>query len=137
MNPAAGVGWALAGFIYAVFAAYAHQLQHDNPDMVFWMPRPVHHLHHKHHMWRHNFGILVDWWDRVFGTYQYVEWQRQKPMREHGLGALFRITWLYRKEETPKEAATSVLPCSQALPGNALSGGSASSSASREAEPRT
>jgi sterol desaturase/sphingolipid hydroxylase (fatty acid hydroxylase superfamily) len=104
----AGIGWALGGFVYAALAAYAHQLQHENPDMVFWMPRPVHHLHHKHHMWRHNFGILVDWWDRVFGTYQYVEWQRGKPMLKHGLGALFRITWLYRKEEQPTEAATSI-----------------------------
>jgi sterol desaturase/sphingolipid hydroxylase (fatty acid hydroxylase superfamily) len=98
------IGWALGGFVCAVLAAYAHQLQHENPDMVFWMPRPVHHLHHKHHMWKKNFGILVDWWDRVFGTYEKVEWQRSKPMREHGLGALFRITWLRRKEEAAEQA---------------------------------
>jgi sterol desaturase/sphingolipid hydroxylase (fatty acid hydroxylase superfamily) len=101
----AGIGWALGGFSYAFLAAYAHQLQHDNADMVFWMPRPVHYLHHKHHMWKHNFGILVDWWDRVFGTYQYVEWKREKPMREHGMRAFFRINWLRRKEEAPQEAA--------------------------------
>jgi sterol desaturase/sphingolipid hydroxylase (fatty acid hydroxylase superfamily) len=94
-----GIGWALGGFLYAAFAAYAHQLQHENPDMVFWMPRPVHYLHHEHHMWHHNFGIAVDWWDRVFGTYQHVEWKRTKPMREHGFRALFRITWTFRKEE--------------------------------------
>ena len=88
-----GIGWAGGGFVYAVLAAYAHQLQHDLPDLVFWMPRPVHHLHHKHHMWKHNFGILVDWWDRVFGTYRHVEWHRDKPMREYGVRGYFRIKW--------------------------------------------
>jgi sterol desaturase/sphingolipid hydroxylase (fatty acid hydroxylase superfamily) len=94
-----GVGWGLGGFVYAFLAAYAHQLQHENPDLVFWMPRPVHYLHHEHHMWKKNFGILVDWWDRVFGTYQRVEWKRAKPLRAYGLGAFFRITWTYRAEE--------------------------------------
>ena len=35
---AAGVGWALGGFMYAALAAYAHQLQHEYPDLVFWSP---------------------------------------------------------------------------------------------------
>jgi len=89
----AGIGWALGGSVYAALAAYAHQLQHENPDLVFWMPRPVHYLHHKHHMWKTNFGILVDWWDRVFGTYKHVEWQRTRPIRCHGLRGFFRISW--------------------------------------------
>lgn len=101
-----GIGWALAGFLYAFLAAYAHQLQHENPDLVFWMPRPVHFLHHKHHMWKKNFGILVDWWDRVFGTYQYVEWKRAKSIREHGLRAFFHITWVKRGEEVSESVTT-------------------------------
>ena len=90
----AGIGWAAGGFLYAALAAYAHQLQHENPDLVFWMPRPVHYLHHKHHMWKTNFGILVDWWDRVFGTYKHVEWKRAKPIRSYGLRGFFRISWV-------------------------------------------
>ncbi len=89
----AGIGWALGGCVYAALAAYSHQLQHEYPDLVFWMPRPVHYLHHKHHMWRKNFGILVDWWDRVFRTYQHVEWTRTRPIRAYGLGCYFRIHW--------------------------------------------
>ena len=100
----AGVGWALGAFVYAALAAYAHQIQHENPDMVFWMPRPVHYLHHKHHMWKSNFGITVDWWDRVFRTYELVEWRREKSIREHGLGAFFRIIWLIRKDDAPPQA---------------------------------
>lgn len=65
-----GVGLCLGALVYGAAAAYAHQVQHDRPDTVFWMPRPVHHLHHEHRMWHHNFGILVDVWDRVFGTYR-------------------------------------------------------------------
>ena len=69
----AGIGWALGAFAYAALASYAHQLQHANAEMVFWMPRPVHRLHHAYDMTGHNFGILVDWWDRLFGTYRPVE----------------------------------------------------------------
>lgn len=99
-----GIGWVAGGTFYAFLAAYAHQLQHENPDLVFWMPRPVHYLHHKHHMWRTNFGIAVDWWDRVFGTYEKVEWQREKSIRAHGFKAFFRITWLWRHDNDPPQA---------------------------------
>ena len=116
----AGIGWALGGLLYAALAAYAHQIQHENPDMVFWMPRPVHYLHHKHHMWKTNFGILVDWWDRVFGTYKYVEWKRTQSIRAHGLRAFFRISWygaaLAQPEapEQPVVVAVSQLPAASA-----------------------
>jgi len=100
----AGIGWALGGFLYAALAAYAHQLQHEYPDLVFWMPRPVHTLHHKHHMWKNNFGILVDWWDRVFGTYQYVEWKRTRPIRSYGLRGFFRISWCGPALQPPASA---------------------------------
>ena len=101
----AGIGWALGGFVYAALAAYAHQLQHEYPDLVFWMPRPVHTLHHKHHMWKNNFGILVDWWDRVFGTYKYVEWKREKSIRAHGFRAFFRISWFKAAIDQAEELA--------------------------------
>lgn len=70
-----GLGWTLGGLGYAIFAAYAHQLQHENPTKCFWMPMPVHYVHHKYNMWHHNFGLAVDWWDHVFGTYKLVEWK--------------------------------------------------------------
>ena len=89
----AGIGLAAGGLFYACFAAYSHQLQHEKPDLVFWLPRPVHHLHHKHHMWRHNFGISVDWWDRVFGTYKRVGWARERRIRAYGLRGYFQIKW--------------------------------------------
>lgn len=65
-----GLGFSVGVTLYWAFAAYAHQLQHERPELVFWMRRPVHHLHHHHHMTRHNFGIGVDVWDRLFGTYR-------------------------------------------------------------------
>jgi sterol desaturase/sphingolipid hydroxylase (fatty acid hydroxylase superfamily) len=64
-----GTGLVLGMLAYAFFAAYAHQLQHDNPDRCFWMAMPVHYVHHKHNQWHYNFGIGVDCWDRLFGTY--------------------------------------------------------------------
>lgn len=69
-----GLGWLTGALLYAAFSAYAHQLQHENPAKCFWMPMPVHYVHHKYQMWYHNFGLAVDWWDRVFGTYKAVEW---------------------------------------------------------------
>ena len=89
----AGIGWVLGGFVYACIAAYAHQVQHDNPDLVFWLDKPVHHLHHKGRMWHHNFGITVSLWDRIFGTYKDLDWQPQKERTHYPLVAYFRIQW--------------------------------------------
>jgi sterol desaturase/sphingolipid hydroxylase (fatty acid hydroxylase superfamily) len=71
---AAGTGWFLGGVVYAAFSSYAHQLQHENPSKCFWMKMPVHYVHHKYGMWHHNFGLAVDWWDHIFGTYKLIEW---------------------------------------------------------------
>jgi sterol desaturase/sphingolipid hydroxylase (fatty acid hydroxylase superfamily) len=78
----AGIGWFLGGLFYAAFSAYAHQLQHENPTKCFWMKMPVHYVHHKYGMWHHNFGLGVDWWDRVFGTYKPVEWLGEEELSQ-------------------------------------------------------
>jgi sterol desaturase/sphingolipid hydroxylase (fatty acid hydroxylase superfamily) len=88
-----GIGFAAGGVVYAALAAYAHQLQHERPELVFWLRRPVHHLHHKHHMWHYNFGILVDFWDRVFGTYKVVEGPAPADPRPWSFRDYFRIRW--------------------------------------------
>lgn len=87
----AGIGFAFGCLAYAAAAAYAHQVQHEKPELCFWMPRPVHHLHHHGKMWHHNFGILVDFWDRVFGTYKRVEFPRER--RLYPILDYFRIKW--------------------------------------------
>lgn len=78
----AGIGWALGAIVFAAFSAYAHQLQHENPTKCFWMKMPVHYVHHKYGMWNHNFGLAVDWWDHVFGTYKPVDWLTEKEISE-------------------------------------------------------
>jgi sterol desaturase/sphingolipid hydroxylase (fatty acid hydroxylase superfamily) len=90
---AGGIGWVAGGLTYAALAAYAHQLQHEKPELVFWLPRPIHHLHHKYHMWKHNFGILVDFWDRIFGTYQRIEWKPEKRPFQYPLRSFWQIKW--------------------------------------------
>jgi sterol desaturase/sphingolipid hydroxylase (fatty acid hydroxylase superfamily) len=89
----AGVGFAVGGVVYAALAAYAHQLQHERPEMVFWLWRPVHHLHHKHHMWHTNFGILVDFWDRLLGTYKAVDWRPERRPWQYPFRSFFQIRW--------------------------------------------
>ena len=89
----AGFGFLLGTTLYAALAAYAHQVQHENPDLVFWLPRPVHHLHHSEKMWHHNFGILVDIWDRIFGTYKPVEFKPEKSRKEYSISSYFKIRW--------------------------------------------
>lgn len=73
-----GISFFLGMLSYAAFAAYAHQLQHENPTACFWMKMPVHYVHHEYKQWHHNFGLGVDWWDRIFGTYKPVEWLTEK-----------------------------------------------------------
>ena len=89
-----GAGFGIGGFAYAAFAAYAHQLQHERPELVFWMSPPVHHVHHVHKMWRHNFGIALDVWDRLLGTYQPVEWTPDPARARRSLLDFFRIKWV-------------------------------------------
>ena len=88
-----GIGLAAGLVFYGASAAYAHQVQHENPELVFWLPRPVHYLHHRHKMWHHNFGIALDLWDRVFGTYRPESWRPEKRARDYPLAAFFQIRW--------------------------------------------
>ncbi|QDZ41286.1 fatty acid hydroxylase family protein [Euhalothece natronophila Z-M001] len=87
----AGIGWMLGGIAYAAFSAYAHQLQHDNPRRCFWMKMPVHYVHHKYGMWYHNFGLGVDWWDHVFGTYKLVDWVTEEELSQQA--GYFTLKW--------------------------------------------
>lgn len=89
----AGLGWLSGGLVYAAFSAYAHQLQHENPTKCFWMPMPVHYVHHKYGMWHHNFGLALDWWDRVFGTYKPVEWLTETELAQSERGFLALKWW--------------------------------------------
>jgi sterol desaturase/sphingolipid hydroxylase (fatty acid hydroxylase superfamily) len=90
--PSAALALTAGAALYGVFAAYAHQLQHENPRGCFWMAMPVHYVHHKFNMKRWNFGIAVDFWDRVFGTYKVVAWDgaRERAAERRGL---LRIKW--------------------------------------------
>lgn len=87
-----GLGIFAGGFLWAGWVAYAHTLQHERPDLVFWMKRPIHHLHHEHHDSEGNFGLSVDWWDRVFGTYVVLPWER--PARRRRLMDYLTIRWV-------------------------------------------
>lgn len=89
---AAGLGWVAGALVYAAFSAYAHQLQHENPTRCFWMKMPVHYVHHKYNMWHHNFGLGVDWWDHVFGTYKPVEWITEEEKAQANRGYL-QLRW--------------------------------------------
>lgn len=87
----AGLGWMAGLLLYALLAAYSHQLQHADAGLVFWMASPVHHLHHVHDMSGQNFGVLVDWWDRLFHTY--AETGPSAPVKNHTWHAYFAIPW--------------------------------------------
>lgn len=88
----AGIGWLLGSLTYAAFSAYAHQLQHENPTKCFWLKMPVHYVHHKYGMWHHNFGLAVDWWDKVFGTYKLVDWLTEEELSQPER-SLLQLRW--------------------------------------------
>lgn len=92
-SPAFGLGWLSGALVYAAFSAYAHQLQHENPTKCFWMRMPVHYVHHKYGMWHHNFGLAVDWWDYLFGTYKLVDWLADEPPSPPERGYLSLKWW--------------------------------------------
>ena len=87
-----GISWFMGGVTYGLFAAYAHQLQHENPTKCFWMKMPVHYVHHKYSQWNHNFGLGVDWWDYIFGTYKQVDWLTETELSQPERG-MFELRW--------------------------------------------
>ncbi len=56
LSPSAGLGVAVGGLLYAAFAAYAHQAQHELPHFAWWMGQPQHAMHHYHREWHHTTG---------------------------------------------------------------------------------
>ena len=86
-----GIGAIVGGIWFCAFSAYTHQLSHERPELVFWLRFPVHHIHHYHNMWHHNFGVTTLLWDRLFGTYKKVVWTPTKPVQ---LRNFFRIHWI-------------------------------------------
>jgi sterol desaturase/sphingolipid hydroxylase (fatty acid hydroxylase superfamily) len=92
--PWLGAGLATGSVLYAIFAAYAHQVQHERPELVFWMKVPVHAVHHQYEMYRANFGIGVDIWDKLFGTYVKKEWVPNPTRVRTSFMDFFRIRWV-------------------------------------------
>jgi len=70
------LGWAAGGVLYVFVFSLCHFIQHSYPRSVFWMKTPIHHLHHRFDKGRNNYGVTVDWWDKVFGTYKKVDHAR-------------------------------------------------------------
>jgi sterol desaturase/sphingolipid hydroxylase (fatty acid hydroxylase superfamily) len=68
-----GIAMTSGAIVFAGFASIAHQIQHNNPDKCFWMKMPIHYVHHQNNQWDSNFGLTVDYWDRVFKTYKPIE----------------------------------------------------------------
>ena len=66
--------------------------QHSEFELTADGPRPVHYLHHKEKMWHTNFGISIDLWDRVFGTYRKVDWKPEPG--KWSLAGYFTIKWI-------------------------------------------
>jgi sterol desaturase/sphingolipid hydroxylase (fatty acid hydroxylase superfamily) len=92
----AGIGWVIGANLFILFSSFGHQVQHENPKRCFWMPRPVHYIHHVHNQWHHNFGLCLDIWDRVFGTYKQMEWEdRLKPEQAASTKHFWQINWLW------------------------------------------
>lgn len=92
----AGIGWVIGANAFCLLSAFGHQLQHENPKKCFWMPRPVHFIHHAHHQWHHNFGMATDFWDRVFGTYKPMEWESQLRIDQaESKKHFWQINWLW------------------------------------------
>lgn len=102
--PAACIGILIGGIAWVALSAYCHQAQHDRPELVFWLKMPSHHVHHLYHQWHHNFGVTVDWWDHIFGTYKEMQWERpENPLRWRDL---LDIEWR-RPKSFPQQTAAS------------------------------
>ncbi|MBW2385479.1 MAG: sterol desaturase family protein [Deltaproteobacteria bacterium] len=90
-----GVGTTLGTSLFAFVAGYSHQLQHERPELCFWLRRPIHYIHHLHDQRSANFGILLDVWDRILGTYDAMGWEPdpQLDRSRFGLRDYLSIGW--------------------------------------------
>lgn len=68
---AGGVGFAVGALAYVLAVALAHKWSHEAPHRLFWMNPAVHAAHHADGV-RWNYGVLTNFWDRVFGTYRVI-----------------------------------------------------------------
>ena len=92
----AGIGWLVGTNVFAMFSAFAHQVQHENPTKCFWLSMPIHFVHHAHNQWYDNFGVTLDVWDRVFRTYKRLEWHdRLKSQYADPGRPIWQINWLW------------------------------------------
>lgn len=63
------LGWLIGGTFYLTLFAFCHKLHHTHPEVLWWLNKHMHYMHHEVDI-RYNYGVVVDWWDRVFGTYK-------------------------------------------------------------------
>lgn len=85
------MGWLVGTFGFLALSAYTHMLYHVDPNLVFWVKRPIHYFHHGEAQSSHNFGVTTDVWDRLFKTYKDdPSWQPQPVSRRKVLS----IPWL-------------------------------------------
>jgi sterol desaturase/sphingolipid hydroxylase (fatty acid hydroxylase superfamily) len=100
-----GGGVICGAALHALFAGWSHQAQHEDPRLVWWMSKtPVHFVHHELGQVQANFGISVDWWDRVFGTYKpELDW---RALLDPNLPkkAWWQVSW-YDRHDPPRSAA--------------------------------
>jgi sterol desaturase/sphingolipid hydroxylase (fatty acid hydroxylase superfamily) len=87
-----GIGFIAGNLVYGLFSAYAHQLQHENPSKCIWLQMPVHYVHHKYNQWDCNFGLAIDFWDKLFGTYKAMDWLTEKELKQADKGYL-QVKW--------------------------------------------
>lgn len=88
LTPQIAIGWLSGTFCSMAFSAWSHEVQHTDPNLVFWS-LPMHYIHHNRTP-NKNFGFNFPLWDKLFGTYQEVEWKyTPAPGRN-----LFKVRWL-------------------------------------------
>lgn len=68
-SPSAGIAFVAGEVVYALAVAVAHKWSHETPHRLFWMNPAIHALHHTEGV-RWNYGVLIPFWDHVFGTYR-------------------------------------------------------------------
>ncbi|MBX4205085.1 MAG: sterol desaturase family protein [Candidatus Doudnabacteria bacterium] len=87
LNRGVAISWFLGALIGIAFSAWTHEVQHTNPNLVFWS-KPLHFFHHNHTP-NHNFGFSFSLWDRMFGTYKEVSWNRVATPRSE----YWKVKW--------------------------------------------